>query len=123
MLIQKFCHSPDSDFCGFAIREMKLSGRDTAERDARQLIFFCKRKTRPIAGSKKRPVFTCNLSIYNRAYRMDDMLCRKIIALRDLRLSGRFLMSLCPHDLCTFLPKLHTGGRMNGITKALTALL
>ena len=49
---------------------------------------------------------------------MDDMFRREIISFCNLRFSGRFFMSLCFHNLCTFITKLDTCCRMDRIVDA-----
>lgn len=49
---------------------------------------------------------------------MDNMLCRKVVSTCDFCLPLWFLMSLCPHQLTAFLPKLHPSKCMYTVVDA-----
>ena len=81
-------------------------------------LFLGQPQAGAVAGSQQRPVFFGKRPADDGADGMQDVFCREIVAPGDLRLAGRLLVSLLPHDLGAFFPQLQTRRRVDDVVDA-----
>lgn len=91
----------DRDLRGYVVWEMKLACADTAERHAFQVFLYCFIQTGEVTAFEQFAIILGESAANDRSHRVDYILTGQIISRSDLRLTGRFLMSLRFHQLIT----------------------
>ena len=118
MLPLPVLHCPDRDARRRLVWEMKLSGRNTAERNAFQPVCGCQLQTGAVAGSQQRFVPSGHHAVYDRPDRVQHIPAGQVVRLCDFGASGGFLPLLLRHDARTFQPQLHPCGGMDCVVNA-----
>ena len=87
------------DLRRLSLRKAENPGGDATESNAFTIIFICEFQARGIAGSEQFTMPIRQFAVHDRTDRMEHIFARQIERRCDLRLPGRFLMTLLLHNV------------------------
>ena len=102
------------------VRKTEFASGDAAESNAFKTVFFSTSHDASVARGQLFLLELCRDAVGDDgSNRVDDILARQIVSLRDFSLPRRLLVTLLEHQLITLLAQLHTSCGMDGIVDAL----
>ena len=120
-MVQKFFHRTNGNFRSLLIREMEFACGNTAERDALQVVCGCQLQTGVVAGGQIRAILSGYTPLNDRAYGVEYISCRQVIASRQFCAAIRLRVSLRQHQSVAFIPELKPCRRVDGIVNTAVA--